>query len=150
MDSGACKWHKGAPKAEREGSGTQECLQLRNTSHPLPFTNALTSPEQMNAILTSNNYLSTTGFSNMFKVWLKATSKKVALDSATWGAWLLRAGRGPAAPWRSAHLSRQLRKSLAARSEGRPEERRCPGTQIRAPHTPDSMAFVCDRRLVCR
>lgn len=45
-------------------------------------------------MFTSNGYLFIIGFNNEFKSWLKATSKKLALDFA-WGTWLLRVGRGP-------------------------------------------------------
>ena len=45
---------------------------------------------------TSNDYLSIIGFSDVFKAWLKATSKKLALNFS-WGMWLPQAGKGPVA-----------------------------------------------------
>lgn len=42
-------------------------------------------------------YLSLIGFNNVFKVWLKSTSKKLALDFAAWGTWLPWVGTGPVA-----------------------------------------------------
>lgn len=47
-------------------------------------------------MFTSNDCLSITGFSNVFKAWLKATSMKLALDFA-WGTWLPGIGKCPVA-----------------------------------------------------
>lgn len=139
-----------APKAEREDSGTQACLQLGNTSRPLPFANALTSPEQMNTVLASNNYLSTTGLSNIVKVWLKAPSKKVAL-ALLHGAPGFR-GLAEAQLLHEAVRTCQDNYARAWQLAQRAAPRRGSARAHRSepPTPPDTMAFVCDWHLVCR